>query len=295
VFAQLLRNPNAQMQLCVLAWGFTAILGKLITLAALPLVFWRVLIVSLTLLLWPPVWKGLLRMTRRDLLASLGAGIIVTLHWLAFYGAIKLANASVAATCIALAPVFLSILEPLLSRQPVNPRELLLAVIAVPGVGLVVGGIPAGMLGGFALGALAAFLVAIFGIVNKKLAMRVPALALTAIEMSSGAVFLGLLIPLWPLFGHTLALPEGNDIFWLLALAWACTLFPFALALVALRKLSAFSAQLAVNLEPVYTIALATLFLGEADDLRWPFYLGVVVILGAVIVHARRPAEKISV
>jgi drug/metabolite transporter (DMT)-like permease len=97
------------------------------------------------------------------------------------------------------------------------------------------------------------------------------------------------------MFGHTLALPEGNDIFWLLALAWACTLFPFALALVALRKLSAFSAQLAVNLEPVYTIALATLFLGEADDLRWPFYLGVVVILGAVIVHARRPAEKTSV
>ncbi len=285
--AGIVRNPYAQLHLCVLLWGFTAILGKLITLAALPLVFWRVLIVSLSLLLWRPVWRGLVKISRGDLKLAVLAGLLVTLHWLAFYGSIKMANASVAATCIALAPVFLSVLEPLLARRPVNRSEMTLAAIAVPGVAMVMGGIPEGMLAGFGLGALAAFLVAIFGIVNKSVTMRVGALPLTAIELGTGALFLGLLIPFWPLLGSTLTIPSQADIIWLLVLAFACTLFPFALSAVVLRKISVFSTQLAVNLEPVYAIILATLFLGEGRELRWPFYVGVAIILSAVVLHAR--------
>ena len=281
------RIPHVQIHICVLLWGFTAILGKLITLAALPLVFWRVLIVSMSLLLWFPLWRQIAQVSRRDWLLSLGAGVLVTVHWLCFYGSIKLANASVAATCIALAPVFLSIAEPLLSRQPFNARELMLAGISIPGVVLVVGGIPTNMLGGFALGALAALLVAFFSILNKRLAMRVPALGLTAIEMGAGTILLGLLMPAWPLLGTEFSWPGQSDLLWLLVLAVACTLFPFALAVVALRQMSAFSAQLAVNLEPVYAIALAAVFLGEGEELRWPFYAGVCMILGAVLVHAR--------
>jgi drug/metabolite transporter (DMT)-like permease len=281
------QNPNLQIHFCVVLWGFTAILGKLISLAAIPLVFWRVLIVSLCLFLWPPVWRQLARVQRRDLALSLGAGVLVTLHWLCFYGAIKLSNASVAVTCIALAPVFLSLAEPYLSRQPFVGRELLLAVISLPGVALVVGGIPSNMLAGFALGTLAALLVALFSIVNKRLTMRVPALALTAIEMSAGVLMLGLLIPAWPAFGTAFDWPGQADLLWLLILSLACTLLPFALSIVALRKLSAFSAQLAVNLEPVYAIALAAAFLGESAQLRWPFYAGVIVILGAVLLHVR--------
>lgn len=284
----LLRNPYAQMHFCVVLWGFTAILGRLITLAAIPLVFWRVLVVSVCLLLWLPVWRHLLIMKRREWLIALAAGVIVTLHWLAFYGSIKLANASVAATCIALAPVFLAIIEALIQRRPVHRGELLLAAISVPGVALVVGGIPEGMLLGFALGALAAFLVAIFSIINKHLAMRVPALPLTAIEMSAGCAFLAVLIPLWPLFGSPFVVPQADDAIWLAVLAIACTLLPFSLSVVVLRKISAFSAQLAVNLEPVYTIALAAVFLSESDELHASFYAGVVVIIGAVIVHARQ-------
>ncbi|MCX7173190.1 MAG: DMT family transporter [Proteobacteria bacterium] len=280
-------NPQLQIHFCVVMWGFTAILGKLITLAALPLVFWRVLIVSLCLLCWLPLWRQLLNLSRRDWMHSLVAGILITLHWLCFYGSIKLANASVAATCIALAPVFLSIIEPLLSRQPFVAKELLVALISIPGVMLVVGGIPSAMLGGFALGTLSSLLVAIFSILNKRLAMRVPALSLTAIEMSAGALLLGVLIPVWPLLGATFDWPGQADLQWLLVLALACTLLPFVVAIVALRKLSAFSAQLAVNLEPVYAIILAWLFLGEGEQLRLPFYAGVAVILAAVLVHVR--------
>lgn len=292
MFSSLLRNPFAQIHLCVILWGFTAILGKVITLNAIPLVFWRVLIVSACLLLWFPVWRSLLRMRRHDVLVSVGAGVIVTLHWLAFYGSIKLANASVAATCIALAPVFLSLIEPLWAKRPIDRRELVLAGISVPGVAMVVGGIPATMLGGFALGALAAFLVAIFSIINKHLAMRVPALALTALEMSSGTLFLAVLIPLWPLLGSPFVVPAGSDLTWLMVLAIVCTLLPFSLSVVALRKMSAFSAQLAVNMEPVYAVVLAALLLDESRDLRWPFYVGVVVIVGAVVIHSRATPKQ---
>jgi drug/metabolite transporter (DMT)-like permease len=275
-------NPYLQIHLCVLLWGFTAILGKLITLGAIPLVFWRVVIVSLCLLLWLPVWRQLWRSSRRDVGLAFANGILVTLHWLCFYAAIKAANASVAATCMALAPVFLSIIEPPLLRQPFVARNLIVAVAAIPGVALVVGGIPSAMLGGLALGAMAAFLAAVFSIINKGLTMRLPALSLTTIEISAGALLLGILIPIWPMLGADFGWPERQDMVWLVFLAIACTLIPFALSMVALRKISAFSAQLAVNLEPIYAIVLATILLGEGHDLRWPFYLGTALTLGAV-------------
>lgn len=288
----MVRNPYVLIHLCVLLWGFTAILGKLITLSAIPLVFWRVLIVSLCLLLWLPVWRQLARVSRHDLGIAVLNGVVITTHWLFFYGAIKAANASVAATSLALAPVFLSIIEPLWRKQPFVARDLLIAVLALPGVALVVGGIPGGMLAGAFYGAMAALLAAVFSLISKRLALRVPALCLTTVQMGTGTLLLGVLIPFWPLVGDGYRLPSQQDLLWLVILALVCTLVPFTLTNVALRKLSAFSVQLAVNLEPVYTILLAAIILGEGDELGVSFYAGVTLILGAVLWHARlhRPA-----
>lgn len=281
--------PYLQIHFSVFLWGFTAILGKLITLAALPLVFWRVLIVTLCLFFWLPVWRQLARVSRRDLRLAIANGTLVVLHWLCFYGSIKAANASVAATCMALAPVFLSVVEPLWRRQPFALRDLGVALACIPGVALVVGGIPGEMYWGMLLGVLAAFLAALFGLGNKALAMRMPALALTSIQMGTGALLLAVTLPFWPAFGMAVDWPAGDDWLWLSVLAVVCTLLPFALSLVALRRLSAFSAQLAVNLEPVYAIGLAALLLGEGGELRWTFYAGVALILAAVIGYAFLP------
>ena len=106
-----------QIHFCVLLWGFTAILGKLITLPALPLVWWRMLLVAGTLMLLPRVWRGVRALPPRLLLSYAGVGALVALHWLTFYGAVKLANASVAATCMALATVFIALIEPLVARS----------------------------------------------------------------------------------------------------------------------------------------------------------------------------------
>jgi len=279
-----------QIHFCVLLWGFTAILGKLITLPALPLVWWRMLLVAATLLLLPRVWRGLRALPPRLLLAYAGVGALVALHWLTFYGAVKLANASVAATCMALATVFIALIEPLVARSRFSWRELALGLAVLPGVALVVGGIPDGMRIGVAVGALSALFVACFGSLNKRLVERADPLTVTALELGAGTLTLTLLAPLMPLLfpafaGSLLTLPSLHDGGYLLLLAFACTLLPFALSLVALRHMSAFAAQLAVNLEPVYAIALAVLLLGEQHELTPRFYAGVAIILAAVLVY----------
>ena len=283
-------RAQLQIHFCVLLWGFTAILGKAISLPALPLVWWRMLMVVAALALLPRVWRAVRAMRPRLVAAYAGIGVLVAMHWLTFYGSIKLANASVAATCIALSTVFMALVEPWLAKRRFDARELAIGLAVLPGVALVVGGVPDGMRAGIAVGALSALLVAVFGSLNKRLVEHGDPLAVTGIELGAGALALTLLAPAMPwLFpsqaGELLALPSPRDAWLLLALALACTLLPFALSLVALRHMSAFSAQLAINLEPVYAIGLAMLLLNEQRELSLQFYLGVAIVLAAVFVH----------
>ncbi len=296
------RKALFQIHFCVLLWGITAILGKLITLPALPLVWWRMLLVVAMLALLPRVWRGLRQLSPRLVAGYCGVGALVALHWLTFYGAVKLANASVAATCIALAPVFTSVIEPWVARRPFQLRELLFGIAVLPGVALVVGGVPDGMRLGVLVGALSALLVAVFGSLNKRLVSHADPLTVTALELGAGTLALTLLAPLMPWLLPALAsplwiVPDLHDGLLLLVLAGACTLLPFALALVALRHLSAYTVQLVTNLEPVYAVLLAMVLLHEQYEMTGWFYLGVAMIVGAVFAHpllARRPATARS-
>ena len=284
------RKAFLQIHFCVVLWGFTAILGKLITLPALPLVWWRMLIVVAALALVPRVWRGVRAMPRRLMFAYAGIGVLVSLHWLTFYGAIKLSNASVGATCIALATVFTALIEPWLARRRFSKRELALGIAVLPGVALVVGGVPASMRLGIAVGTLSALLVALFGSLNKRLVEHADPLTVTALELGAGTLVMTALSPLMPLLfpafaGKLFVLPGLHDALYLLGLSLACTLLPFTLSLVALRHMSAFAAQLAVNLEPVYAIMLAIVLLGEQRELTTRFYLGVAIILAAVLLY----------
>jgi len=284
------RRAFLQIHFCVLLWGFTAILGKLITLRALPLVWWRMLIVVAALACVPRVWRGLRAMSPRLLLSYAGIGVLVSLHWLTFYGAIKLSNASVGATCMALATVFTALVEPPLAHRRFSRREFALGIAVLPGVALVVGGVPHGMRLGIAVGTVSALFVALFGSLNKRLVEHADPLTVTAIELGAGTLAMTLLAPLMPLLfpqlaGALFVLPTPHDALLLGTLAIVCTLLPFTLSLVALRHMSAFAAQLAVNLEPVYAIVLAIVLLGEQHELTTQFYAGVAIILGAVLLY----------
>ncbi|UPG87555.1 DMT family transporter [Luteibacter aegosomatis] len=277
------RKALLQIHFCVLLWGFTAILGKSITLPALPLVWWRMLLVSGALLCVPRVWRGLRAMPLKLRLTYAGIGVIVALHWLTFYGAIKLANASVAATCIATCPVFLALIEPWIARRRFDPRELLIGAAVIPGVALVAGGVPGDMRLGLAVGVLSAIFVAFFGALNKRYIEHADALTVTFVELGTGALFLTVAGSLFT--ASPFVMPNLHDGILVLVLAFGCTLLPFALALAALRHLSAFATQMITNLEPVYAIVLAIPLLGEQRELGWAFYAGVAVILAAVFAH----------
>lgn len=283
------RTAWLQLHVCVLLWGFTAILGKLISLPALPLVWWRMLLVAVVLLVLPRVLRGIASMSPRLRWSYAGVGALVALHWLTFYAAIKLSNASVAATCIALGTVFTAFVEPWLTGKRLSKREVGLGIAVLPGVALVAGGVPDGMLAGIVAGTVSALFVAVFGSLNKRLVERADPLSVTALEMAAGVATLTLVAPLSGLLvpafgGDPFALPSTHDALYLVLLAMACTLVPFVLALIALRHLSAFATQLSVNLEPVYTIVLAALLLGEQRELTPQFYLGVAIILAVVLI-----------
>ena len=184
------RKAFWQIHFCVLLWGFTAILGKLITLPAQSLVVWRMLLVSVFLAVLPRVWRGLRILPPRLIAIYAGIGVIVALHWLTFYGAIKLANASVAVSCLALGSIFTAIIEPMLTGKPHARSEILLGLMVIPGVYLLIGGVPLSMHLGIAVGILSSLLTAVFATLNKRYVHEADPESVTFIEMSVGALAL---------------------------------------------------------------------------------------------------------
>jgi drug/metabolite transporter (DMT)-like permease len=275
----------AQIHFATALWGFTAVIGKLITIGALALVWWRMLIVSVLLALWPPCWRALAKTPKRLVWIYAGIGVVIALHWWSFYSAVKLANASVAATCMALSPVMLAFVEPLIARRRFEIRELWFGLAAIPGVALVVGGTPNEMRIGVLVGAFSAFAVSVFAALNKRFVGDSDALTVTGVEMAAGVVTLSIIALALPPSQSPYVLPTQHDVLLLIGLAIGCTIVPFALSLVAMRKLSAYSAMLAINMEPVYAVALASVLLAEQRELRPSFYLGVAIMVTVIFGH----------
>jgi drug/metabolite transporter (DMT)-like permease len=276
------------LHFCVFIWGFTAILGKLISLQALPLVWWRVLLCCLTLAVILPS-KQIFSLQKAMFWRLFGIGVMVGVHWLCFYGAIKIANASVAVATMATTSFFAALTEPLLLRQKVKWYELALGIFILPGMALVVGNIDWTMRLGFAVGILGAFLAAVFTALNKKVLEKEnpPApLPMSFAELFGGLAVTSLVLPFALAYSPELAVsPEGWDWLWLGVLAWICTLLPYYLTLLAMRHISAFATNLTINLEPVYGVVLAALLFQEHKDLSPGFYYGVLIIILAVFSH----------
>jgi drug/metabolite transporter (DMT)-like permease len=279
------RRALIELHICVVLWGITAILGKLITLPASQLVWWRMLLVTVALACFPRVWRAIRLIPPRQMLVFAGIGGVVALHWLAFYASVKLANASVAATTMALAPAVTALIEPAITGARFERHNLLLGILVIPGVALVVGGIPDSMHLGFWVGVLSAVLAAMYNALNKRHLGHHDAMSVTWLELGAGFLLLTVIAPFAAPDGAAFVIPSVHDGAWLLVLAILCTLIPFAVSLATLRHLSAFTAQLAINLEPLYAIVLAVLFLGEARELDGMFFLGVAIVLAAVFGH----------
>jgi drug/metabolite transporter (DMT)-like permease len=273
-----------QLHLAVLLFGFTAILGKWISLNALALVWWRVLLTSLSLLALVKIGTLFQDLSRRQMLVLMGIGCIVGSHWVAFYGAIKLSNASIGVISMATTSLFSALLEPLILKRKFDWLEFGLSLLIIPGMWLVVNGIDVSMITGLLVGLFSAFLAALFTILNKSQVGKVEPLRITFVELGSATLFLSPMLlfngfqngfaGFWPL--------DGIDWMYLLILVLLCTTLGYVLALNALKHLSAFTSNLTMNLEPVYGVVLAWVLLQENKEMSPGFYWGAALIMVVV-------------
>ncbi|MFB1012953.1 MAG: DMT family transporter [Bacteroidia bacterium] len=275
-----------QLHLAVFLFGFTAVIGKLITLEQTALVWNRLWIAVLGLVFIPGVIKGIRSIKRSNFLIFSGIGVLVAMHWLTFYGSIKVGNsASVTLACLATSSLFTSILEPLITKSKFQWIELILGLLVIVGI-YFLSGVGEAYYWAIVIGIISAFLAAMFSTLNKKYITGQNSLSVSTIELAAGFVFISVCYPLLQnLFPQPQWFPTGNDWWWLIILGLLCTSLAFALALEALKEISAFIATLSINLEPVYGILLAICFLNEDTQLNFDFYLGTGIILLAVILH----------
>ncbi len=287
-----MKKAFLQLHVAVFLAGFTAILGKLITLHEGMLVWYRMLITAVTLLAILYFRKELQRVSLKNSFKLFGVGGIVALHWLTFYGSIKYSNVSVSLTCLSGIGFFTAFLDPIIMRRRIDITEVLLGMLAIAGIYLIFDFYPQYQLG-ILFGIISALLASLFPIFNKNLLQQFSSKTLTLYEMAGGLIGLTFIMPLYlQFFPAAYYLPTTSDWLWLLVLAWLCTVFTFILSLNALKKISPFTANLAYNLEPVYGIILAFIIFNENKYLNAGFYYGLGLILLAVILQMLRVVLK---
>lgn len=283
-----MKKALVQLHIAVFLAGFTAILGKLITLNEGLLVWFRLLITVITLGGILFFRKQLLSIPLKDMLKIFGVGVIVAIHWVTFYGSVKYANVSVALVCFSATGFFTAFFEPLILKRKISLIEVGLGLIAIVGIYVIFDFHPQYKLG-VIFGIISAIGSALFPIYNKKLLLTYSPRILTFYELGGGLLALTVLVPFYLMqFPAAYYIPTVTDWLWLLVLAWLCTVLSFDLQLNALKKISAFTANLTYNLEPVYGIILAFIFFKENENLNREFYFGVLLILLAVVLQMFR-------
>ncbi len=277
-----------QLHVSVFLAGFTGVLGKLIHLNEAPLVWYRILITIVTLFLVLFFQKKLVRVPFKKLMQLTGIGALIAVHWVCFYASIRLSNVSVGLVCFASVGLFTSILEPVVTTKKFSWPEFGLGLLSLLGIYLIFHFDFQYQLG-ITIGIVSAFLAALFSALNKKQVAAADTQTVMLYELSGGWLVLSIGMPLYLHFFPGISFrPNYPDWGWLFVLSWLCTLLGMNLMLKALQKVSAFTQNLTLNLEPVYGILLAFAIFGENRELGLAFYAGVGLIFLSVLLQMVR-------
>jgi drug/metabolite transporter (DMT)-like permease len=291
----------------VLIFGFTGILGKLISLEAERLVFWRVLIGGGLVMVWLFLRGKSVRFKPKTAVYVSCIGCVAAAHWIAFFAAIKVSNVSIALATLATTPLFVSFIEPIVHRRKIDWREMVLGLVILIGLlVLIIGPLvnqhtvaldTKDYYWGIGLALMSAFLAGVFSTLNSVLVLKYDASNLTRLELLSAAGVLACVFLLQPK-GRTWdfwTVPV-SDWLWLGLLSSVATAFAFLMSIEVMKKLSPFSTAVAINMEPVYAIVFASWIFGAEEHMGPWFYAGALIIVGAVFVDARlkRRARRIN-
>lgn len=269
----------------VFIWGFTAILGALISIEAIPLVWYRVVIASFGLLVYMRLAGMRFTEGPADLLKLAFGGILVGLHWVTFFHAIKISTVSTTLITLSSSAFFVVLFKPFFEKKNFHWYELILSIVAVFGF-LLIFNSESVYADGIWMALLSAMLVALFSLFNSKFIQKYSAVKISFYELLFAAVFLSIVLLIQGGFSETFFQLKTTDLIYLLILALICTAYPFVVATNLLKKMSPFTIILTNNLEPVYGIILALMIFGEKEMMSHSFYLGAAVILSCVLLNA---------
>ena len=280
-----MRNAFVKLHLSIFLAGFTGIFGKLIQLPEGPLVWYRMLMASVLFFFYLLATGNLPRIPVREVCKICGVGALIALHWMFFYGSVKYANVSIAVVCFALAGFFTAILEPLFSGTKLSLRELLFSLLTVAGIALIFH-FDTRYRTGIILGVISAVFAALFTIAMRRVGKHHDSTTMLLFQMVGGLGFLTLAAPAYLAFFPGMpVVPGGMDLLYLFLLSSLCTIGMILLQIQALRTISAFTVNLSFNLEPVYSIVLAMVFLGEASEASPAFFAGLALICASVLLQ----------
>ena len=268
----------------VFIWGFTAVLGDLITIEAVPLVWHRMLLGSLFVLIYIIYNKGMLKVSLRSLIKFAFIGLIIALHWLAFFSAVKVSNVSITLAMMSTGAFFASFLEPVFFKRKIISYEVIFGLIVIIGL-YIIFKVESEYLSGILLALLASFLGALFSIFNGMLVKSHNASVISFYELLFGVLFITIYVLFTGGFDNTFFKLSGSDWTYLIILASICTAYAFIASVHVMKWISPYTVMLTTNMEPIYGILLALLILGEKEYMSPTFYVGAIIILITVVLN----------
>lgn len=268
----------------VIIFGFTAVLGALISISAIPLVWYRTTLATLGLglVLW--LRNHSFRVSKTIAWVAVASGVLIAFHWITFFGAVKVSNVSITLSVLSSGAFLTSLLEPIFYKRKVIGYEVLFGLLVVVGLVLVLG-TDSTHIKGFLYAGISTVLAVVFTLINGKHVTKTNPYILSFYELLVGALVVTILLAWQGAFVPSFFDLSSEDIRWLALLAFVCTSYAFVISIVVMRHLSPYSIMLGINMEPVYGIALAYVIFGEKEAMAPSFYIGVGCILTAVVAN----------
>jgi len=269
----------------VLIFGLTGILGKLITIDSYLLVWYRTLIAVVALLGYFAFTKFSLKITKKQLLKTLGVGVIIAIHWVTFFEAIKQSNVSVALVCFSSSTLFTSLIEPLYFKRKIKAYELIFGVVIIIGLYFIFSfefKYAVGMILSFISAALASWFTVLNGILIKE--TKAKTISFYELLGACVVVFIYLLFSIQGDFSQFAI--SMSDFKWLLILGTVCTAFAFIISVEVMKKISPYTVTMSVNLEPIYSIILAILIWPDSETMSAGFYMGSIIVISTIFLNA---------
>lgn len=283
------------LHLSVFLAGFTGVLGRLIALNEAVLVWYRMALSALVLLGFLATTKQFQRVDFKEIIKIAGTGVLLSFHWVFFYGSIKASNVSIGVVCFSLVCFFTALFEPIINRHQFSIAQFLLSFLTLAGVYCIFQ-FDARYRLGIAMGLVSSALYSLFAISNQRIGRQHDAKMMLFWELIGGLIALSAVMPLYLHFVPTdKFLPDGMDWCYMAFMVLVCTIGLYLLQIIALQRIPAFTVNLTYNLEPVYSILLSLLIFQEHKDLNFSFGIGIALIILSVVLQTISEWKKTHV